>query len=36
LLGRFEDEGPEMDPAQDEALRDFIARREAVLPDDVF
>ncbi|MBS0373433.1 MAG: trimethylamine methyltransferase family protein [Proteobacteria bacterium] len=33
MLADYQDPG--MDPAQDEALRDFIARRKAVLPDAV-
>ena len=35
LLERHEEERPALDPATDEALNDFIARREAVLPDGV-
>ena len=35
LLERHEEERPALDPATDEALQDFIARREAVLPDGV-
>ncbi|MGF1608480.1 MAG: trimethylamine methyltransferase family protein [Kiloniellales bacterium] len=35
LLDRYEDTAPRLDPAVDEALRAFIARREAELPDQV-
>jgi trimethylamine--corrinoid protein Co-methyltransferase len=34
-LARYEDDAPELDPAVDEALRAFIAEREAVLPEGV-
>ena len=35
-LKRFDDNPPALDPAVDEALKAFIAKREEVLPDDVF
>jgi trimethylamine--corrinoid protein Co-methyltransferase len=35
LIERFEDYAPPLDPAVDEALLEFIARREAELPDHV-
>ena len=35
MLDRYDDDAPTLDPAVDEALRAFIAQREAVLPDTV-
>ena len=35
LLERYDDDAPALDPAVDEALKAFIAQREAVLPDQV-
>ncbi len=35
LLGRWEDDPPALDEGVDEALRAFIAEREAVLPEGV-
>ena len=35
LLRRWDDDPPALDPAVDEALRAFIAEREAVLPEGV-